>query len=347
MTTTTTKTRPVWGCPAATLTLPVDAPQDAWHAQRSTGVGGSEIGVITGLATYPGTNRYTLWQEKTGEVTEPVYDQATLDRFRFGHAMEDTLAAWWSEDTGLTTRRAGSYRSKTVEYALANPDRLTSDGGVLEIKTTSGYTDTGKTYLAGDVPAQHYAQANWYAGVLGRRGPLHFIALVDRTPVILQRDPDPELYREHVASAGEFWEAVTTGTPPETLLADMTDSELSARYPESTPDTVTVTQVDFLVRDELARRTAAIEQKKAAEAEIKRIDTALKAEIGDSEYLALPDGERVARWQTVAGRKRVDTDRLLADYCDLAGVSTDTSEYGDILDRYTTHGKPSRRFTII
>lgn len=345
--TTTTKARPVWGCPAATLTLPVDTPQDQWHAQRATGVGGSEIGVIAGLATYPGTNRYTLWQEKTGEASEPVYDQATLDRFRFGHAMEDTLAAWWSEDTGLTTRRAGSYRSKTVEYALANPDRLTSDGGVLEIKTTSGYTSTGKAYLAGDVPVQHYAQANWYAGVLGRRGPLHFIALVDRTPVILQRDPDPELYQEHVEAAGEFWEAVTTGAPPETLLADMTDSELSARYPESTPETVTVTAVDFLVRDELARRTAAMEQKKAAEAEIKRIDTALKAEIGDSEYLALPDGERVARWQTVAGRKRLDTDRLLADYCELAGVSTDTSEYGDILDRYTTHGKPSRRFTII
>ena len=123
MTTTTTKTRPVWGCPAATLTLPVDAPQEAWHAQRLTGVGGSEIGVIAGLTTYPGTNRYTLWQEKTGEATEPVYDQATLDQFRFGRAMEDTLAAWWSEDTGLTTRRVGSYRSKTVEYALANPDR--------------------------------------------------------------------------------------------------------------------------------------------------------------------------------------------------------------------------------
>lgn len=307
----------------------------------------SEIGVIAGLATYPGTNRFTLWQEKTGEATEQVYDQATLDRFRFGHAMEDTLAAWWSEDTGLSTRRAGSYRSKTVEYALANPDRLTSDGGVLEIKTTTGYTSTGKAYLAGEVPAQHYAQANWYAGVLGRTGPLHFIALVDRTPVILQRDPDPDMYAEHVDAAGRFWEAVTTGTPPETLLADMTDGELDARYPESEPDTVTVTAVDFLVRDELARRTAAVEQKKAAEAEIKRIDTALKAEIGDSEYLALPDGERVARWQTVAGRKRIDTDALLADYCDLAGISTDDDEYSDILDRYTTHGKPSRRFTII
>lgn len=347
MTTTTTKTKPVWGCPAATLTLPVDAPQDQWHAQRTTGVGGSEIGIIAGLATYPGTNRYTLWQEKTGEASEPVYDQATLDRFRFGHAMEDTLAAWWSEDTGLTTRRAGSYRSKTVEYALANPDRLTSDGGVLEIKTTSGYTDTGKTYLAGDVPAQHYAQANWYAGVLGRTGPLHFIALVDRTPVILQRDPNPDMYAEHVEAAGRFWEHVTNGTAPETLLADMTENELTDRYPASEPDTVAVAQVDFLVRDELARRTAAMEQKKAAEAEIKRIDTALKAEIGDREYLALPDGERVARWQTVAGRKRLDTDALLADYCELAGISTDDDEYSDMLDRYTTHGKPSRRFTII
>ena len=155
------------------------------------------------------------------------------------------------------------------------------------------------------------------------------------------------MYTEHVEAAGRFWEHVTNGTPPETLLADMTENELTDRYPASEPDTVAVAQVDFLVRDELARRTAAMEQKKAAEAEIKRIDTALKAEIGDREYLALPDGERVARWQTVAGRKRLDTDRLLADYCDLAGVSTDTSEYGDILDRYTTHGKPSRRFTII
>ena len=175
-------TKPDYRVPNAKLILAVDADRKDWLLTRTLGCGGSDVAVVTGGARYYGTNPFTIWQDKTSDQP-PV--EGDKDIFWFGQEVEPLLAARFTADTGIATRNVGTYQSKEHPWAMANPDRLTADGGVLEIKTTGIYTDKAKDWKAGEVPDNAYVQTQYYLGVTGRSH-AWFIALVDRTPHIIE-----------------------------------------------------------------------------------------------------------------------------------------------------------------
>lgn len=331
-----------WKVPNAKLILPADASRQDWLNTRRNYLGGSDIAEITGASSF--TTPFAIWQDKTS-TEDPVEEQK--DIFWFGQEVEPLLAARFTADTGIATRNVGTYVSKEHPWAMANPDRLTSDGGVLEMKTTGIYTDKAKDWKAGEVPDNAYVQTQFYLGVTGRSH-AWFIALVDRTPHIIGPvERDEKLIAEILATGAEFWAYVESSTPPPVDLTTVTADELGVRYPQVLdPESCAEAPLPELVDDDLQRLAEVKDLEKSAKDERTAIETRLKAVIGDHEYLTL-DGHLVARWQQVAGRRSFDKTAVLEKIAAERGLDPTKQNLKTIEDEYTKVGAPTRRLSII
>lgn len=335
-------TKPDYRVPGAKLILPADAPRADWLKVRRQGLGGSDVAEITGASSF--TTPFEIWQDKTSD-TDPV--EEVKDIFWFGQEVEPLLATRFTEDTGIATRNVGTYANKKTPWAIANPDRLTADGGILEIKTTGIYTDKARDWQAGEIPDNAYVQLQWYLSVTGRSHGW-FIALVDRTPHIVGPvDRDENLIAEIRSTAALFWAHVLSNEPPPVDLATVTPGELAVRHPRVLdPESCTEAPLPALVEDDLARLAEVKDLEKSAKDERTKIEDRLKATIGDHEYLTL-GGRPVARWQEIAGRRSFDKtavlEKLLAD----RGVEPSKQALKEIEGEFTKTGQPTRRLSII
>lgn len=334
--------KPNYRVPNATLILPADASRDDWLKTRRTGLGGSDIAEITGASSF--RTPFEVWLDKTSD-TEPVEEQR--DIFWFGNEVEPLLAARFTEDTGIATRNVGTYQSKEHPFLLANPDRFTADGGVLEIKTTGGYTDKAKEWRAGEIPDNAYVQVQVYLAVTGRSHGW-FIALVDRTPHIVGPvDRDENLIAEIRSTAALFWAHVLSNEPPPVDLATVTPSELAVRHPRVLdPESCTEAPLPELVEDDLAKLAEIKDTEATLKDERTAIETRLKATVGDREYLTV-NGRPVVRWAEVSGRRTFDSDAAVAKIAADRGVEATKVNLKAIRDEFTKQGSPTRRLTII
>lgn len=335
-------TKPDWKIPAARQILAANADHAEWLKTRRSGLGGSDLAEITGASSF--STPFEIWQDKTSDE-DPVDEQK--DIFWFGHEVEPLLAARFTADTGIATRKVGTYQSKEHSFMLANPDRLTADGGVLEIKTTGIYTDKAKDWKAGEVPDNAYVQGQTYLGVTGRSH-LWFIALVDRTPHIVGPiERDEELIAEVIATAAEFWAYVESKTPPPVDLATVTADELKDRHPlVLDPESCAEAPLPEMVHDDLVKLAEVKDVEKDVKETRTAIETRLKAIIGDHEYLTV-DQRPVARWQEVAGRKSFDKAAALAKLAAERGIEPTKHNLKELESEFTKTGAPTRRLSII
>lgn len=335
-------TKPDYRVPGAKLILPADAPRADWLKVRRQGLGGSDVAEITGASSF--TTPFEIWQDKTSD-TDPV--EEVKDIFWFGQEVEPLLAARFTEDTGIATRNVGTYAEKKTPWAIANPDRLTADGGILEIKTTGIYTDKARDWQAGEIPDNAYVQLQWYLSVTGRSHGW-FIALVDRTPHIVGPvDRDENLIAEIRSTAALFWAHVLSNEPPPVDLATVTPGELAVRHPRVLdPESCTEAPLPALVEDDLAKLAEIKDTEATLKTERTAIETRLKAVIGDHEYLTI-DGRPVARWQEIAGRKTFDQDAVLTKLAADRGIEVTKKNLADIKAEFTKVGAPTRRLSII
>ena len=337
-------TTPNWKAPHAKQILRADAPRNEWLGMRRRGLGGSDMAVITGHSTYAGQSPYLLWLDKTDP--EPPMETEN-DLFWFGQEVEPILADRFTADTGITTRRTGMWQERANYWALANPDRFTADGGILEIKTTTRFTDNGKQYLAGQIPAAHLDQIVWYMHVTGRHQ-AHVIALVDRQVVILPVGWDRD-YAEHLQQLGaSFWKHITDQTPPPIDPQYASAEEIAARFPADSvdPDSVVEAEFPMFVEDDHGTLLDLKEDAKRIADEIKEIEKRVKAECGDREYLTA-NGRPLFRWQPIAGRKSFDKQAVLEKIAADRGVEPTKAALKDIETEYTKQAEPTRRLTPI
>lgn len=339
-------TKPDWKVPAAKQILKHDAPHAEWLKTRTLGWGGSDMAVITGAQVYANQSVYKLWESKVSDE-DPVEDADKGDLFWFGHAIEPVVAARFTEETGIATRNAGTYQSNEFAWGIANPDKLTADGGILEIKSTESWADTAKDWKAGEVPdgayvqGQHYLAVTgrshaWYAAIVGRK--VHIVGPVSR---------DEQLIAEMRVTGAEHWAFVESKTPPPVDLATVTTDELTARHPHVLdPESCAEAVVPEMVTGDLVKLAEVKAVEKDAKEERAAIETRLKATIGNAEYLTI-DSRPVARWQEVAGRKSFDKTAALEKIAAERGIEPTKQALKDLEAEFTKQGDPTRRLSII
>ena len=231
----------------------------AWLKSRKAGVGGSDMSTILGLNSFK--TPYELWLEKTGRVEpEDISDKWAVIR---GNALENELRKRFRANHPemlVTDGTDKQFIMRAKPYLRASLDGILQgeDGsfGILEIKTAS-------SRRAGDwhdedgnlrIPPYYLAQVEFYALVTGWTWGYVYAGIGDDEPAEIPFKADVEDMAAIDKAAADFWQFVTTGTPPQLT----TGGDVQKAFPEPTPDIVDESADDdlyaLLVRYESAIR---------------------------------------------------------------------------------------------
>jgi putative phage-type endonuclease len=310
---------PSWATPAARLVLPADAERPAWLAERRNGIGGSDTAALLGESPYQ--SLYGLWLDKTGQAE----DVDTTDAMQRGNWLEPHLAKWFAEQTGLQVRRSGLLASREHDHMRTTPDRLTADGGNLEIKTLGAYAKVAEEWRHGGIARHAYIQGQQQLAVTGRSH-VWFVVWQDPSPQLRGPVPrDEALIAEIIAKTDDFWfNHVLPRVAPEVDLATITDDEIALRWPTAVDGKAVEAAWPAHVEQLLAERAELKAEAKAFDTRLDEIEGALKVFTGDAEAL-LVDGRPVLTYKTVT-QARLDSKALKAAEPEIAARFTKPSQ---------------------
>jgi putative phage-type endonuclease len=201
---------------------------------RREGVGGSELAALLGESPYDSALR--VWLDKTGR-TPAAGERGVSEAMRWGQRLEAAVADAFAEEHGLQVRRAGLLRSRTHPRMLATVDRLTCDGGGLEVKCVGFFT--GRQLAGGAIPRPWYWQCLHYLAVTGR-GHWWLAVLVGGQQLHVRRldrdDVRDDMHRA-VDAVERFWaDHVETDVPPRDYRAtELVPVEAGARVEAPLP----------------------------------------------------------------------------------------------------------------
>lgn len=315
-----------WRTPDATLAdVDEHADRQAWLNERRNGIGGTDA--VTLMGTHVGKVKpKALWDEKRSK-REPR--ELNLPAFRFGHALEPRLRAEAAAEHDVRVRPGGFYRNKKHPWRYANPDGLTSCGGLLEIKTTSTKSKSYPAWAAGEVPAHAYDQGQHYLSVTGRTH-VHYVMGVypdgwqdmdeadwpDAVTEVIHIGPIPRdeaRIAEMLEAQIDFWGCLETGV----LSERWGPREVEALIPEMLVDDLGRLAAVKASQESLAGERAAIERRlKAALSDraglltlggIPRVElTEYEAETFDKKKFGAAHPELLAQFTGKAKRKRLN-----------------------------------------
>jgi len=186
---------------------------EAFHAFRKTGIGGSDSAPALGLS--PWKSPLALYMEKIGEAP-PIPDN---DPMLFGRLLEPIVLAEFSRRTGLQlvdNREALRQRSTVHPFMLANLDGLTYVGDkpvVIEAKTARtdrGFGEAGSD----DVPHSYILQATHNMIVAGAELCYIPVLIAGSDFRIYEVRRQPELVDLVIEGESQFWQAVESREPP-------------------------------------------------------------------------------------------------------------------------------------
>jgi putative phage-type endonuclease len=262
--------------------------REEWLKLRRQGIGGSDALAVLGLD--PWKTRMEVYLDKTGDDRA---EREQTDGMAWGNYVEAPIAEWFTFKTGISVRRCGLMRHETRPWQRVSVDRLTADGGILEIKNTNYHRrgewedDEGEIVADGaEAQAQHAMAVTglphaWFAAQVG-----------GQPPVIRRIGRDEAFIADLTACEEEFWAMVEARTAP--ALEGRASADLIARlYPQADDGkTAELSAADVALlreyRKELANEGAA----KGRKSEIKALITAA---MGDAATAAF-EGQVVARW---------------------------------------------------
>lgn len=215
-----------------------------WHAARSQGVGGSEVGTICGLNKWE--SAFTLWAKKSGKISDQIPQSEPME---WGSRLESVILDKFVETHPELSvwADAGTWEHETDSFAHANPDGIYQrpDGawGIIEIKTAA-YPDDwqlgaqGVLGASSGVPRYYLTQVQHYLRVFGFKEAI-VCALFSGNK-----------YREYLVEADEFQQQVdrdqvvkfldslSAGVAPDWDGSASTYESVRAMNPEITDDSV-------------------------------------------------------------------------------------------------------------
>lgn len=274
--------------PEGVLVCPYDTPRDEWLGLRRHGIGGSDALAVLGLD--PWKPRMAVWLDKTGAGV----GQEQSDRMRWGQIVEAPIVEWFTERTGVKAARCGMLRHCDREWQRVSVDRLTSDGGLLEVKNTNYHRRGEWEDDLGEIVADGAeAQAQHGLAVTGLPHAWVCAQVGGEPPVIRRVDRDEAFIADLTAVEAEFWALVQAMTPP-ALDGGAAAAKLIARlYPVAVPgSTVELTAGQVGLLREYKKEG---QVKAAAEKRQEEIKAEITAAMGTAEA-AMFAGQKVARW---------------------------------------------------
>jgi putative phage-type endonuclease len=303
-----------------------------WLQNRTRGIGGSDIGPICGVS--PFTSARQVYLSKTGQYSDAMgVGAAAQERMYFGKILEPVIADEYAKRTQakLVTVNA-TLQHHEYPWALASVDRLIvdTDGnpiGVLECKSTSEYMKD--EWDAGEILQTYVYQLQWYLWITGLQMGV-FACLVGGNKFYIYELPrdDELIHNTLIPAAEQFWnEHVLKLQEPE---MQNTDTEFAnSLYSTVVPGSELVLADDVAndLLDTIFECKAKIKQ---LEATMNEAQNRIKDRLQDHEIGISAD--YTVKWSP-RRQSRVDTDKLKANYPDVARECSKTIEFRAMMVR--------------
>lgn len=178
-----------------------------WHAIRSGGIGGSEIGTILGLN--PWESAYTLFHKRLGLIEDSIENNWAI---RFGKAFEAPVLQLFAEEhPELEVFRTGTFVGNDHDWMHANPDALGQSKAdksmtIIEVKTARSSW--------AELPSHYEAQVMWYMHVTGIQKAI-VVGVNGMTYQEFAVEYDPFIGKLYEERALQFWNALKEQKAPD------------------------------------------------------------------------------------------------------------------------------------
>ena len=277
-----------------------------WLAlRRKLGIGGSDAGAVLGFNPYK--SAYELWAEKTGKIPEFEGNLTT----EVGSYLEDFVAKLFEKETGKKVRRKNRILvNSEYPFAFGDIDRVVvGENAVLEIKTTNSFP-VMKKVKNGEFPEQWYAQVVHYMAIGGFKKAYLSVLINCREFKIFELERDEAEICALMNEEREFWERVQRDEPPLADGSNSTSETITAIYPESNEETVSL----FAYDTALSQYMSLIAQRKELDALIDEQANVVKAFMGEA---GKGESERYKVTWSTGVRSSFDSKRFAAEHANL------------------------------
>lgn len=274
------------------LALPVRQGTPEWLTLRRSLVTATDIPVLLGLSPY--RCEADLADEKlNGTIVEPSL------RMRVGSAVQDLIGEEYSRQTGRKVRRyLGLITHPDLAWAGASPDfRVIGERRLVEAKRTSS-----RTRFADGLPQDVEAQVAWQLGVSGFQRADVAVLLGDDELSVFEVEANAGLFDDLVVVAEDFRARLAAGGP---FARD--SARIRRDYPSDNGGEMVA---DAELTEAITALVTLRGQRKDMEAAEERIETAIKARMGEVATL-VGQGFRVT-WKQTKSVEQTDW-KLVAD----------------------------------
>lgn len=207
--------------------------REEWLANRTHGIGGSEIAAVIGQS--PWCSNVELWEYKTGRRTRPSVSNE--EAVRYGIRAEHLLRELYEldhEGYSVNYSEFNSWSNDLYPWALASLDGWITDDsgrlGVLEIKTSTINNASDWRKWDSQIPNWYFAQCLLYMAVIEAdfadlRAHIRYIKDGETRATIrdyhIER-ADVEQDMNYLMNEGaRFWEKVVKNERPGLILPDI------------------------------------------------------------------------------------------------------------------------------
>ncbi|KGC65740.1 putative phage-type endonuclease domain protein [Burkholderia pseudomallei] len=286
-----------------------------WLEVRRTGIGGSDAAAAVGLNPYK--SQLELWLEKTGrdadlpkpdpnDTTEPIY---------WGTLLEPIVAAAYTQQTGHRVRKVNAVlRHPTIPFMLANLDREVigvPDVQILECKTAGKF---GSRHWENGVPEYIQLQVQHQLAVTGKQAADVAVLLCGQRLAVHRIERDDDLIARLIPLEAQFWQYVTSDTPPPGDGSESADRALRCLYPRDSGGTVDFSD-DRQLSGVFADLVAVRERIEALEVAAAKLKQTIQHAMGDASRALFDTGE--VTFKRSKDSTSTDLERLRADHPEL------------------------------
>lgn len=284
------------------MTQLVKTPEQEFHEERLSCLGGTDIAALLGL--HPYKTDFDVFLEKTGQL--PPF--TPNDSMQMGTGLEPYIAAKYEKQTGIPLLKGGFVRHPTISFFGGHLDYLaaTQEHGV-EIKLVGArqkhrWSDPGPDQR---VPEEYYCQCQWYMFLTGMVR-WHLVAQKefkkDLDIYVIEQDCD--LHIRMVDTAVPWWERHVLGQQPPEAKGALATRYIAKQHP--TERTQAIIPADSTMLEVFSEAQSVEEELREAKERYETLKNRIKQAIGDD--LGIEGHGFKAVWRTVKDSEEIVVD---------------------------------------
>lgn len=313
----------------------------AWHAERLTGIGASEVAAACGFC--PFTQPIELYAKKRAgiEGKPPVEEPPTIPMRHGTHnePLVKELFVEWNGGEPLLDANPCLFRDLDHRHRMASPDAIVSPGVLLECKTASAY-GADKWGDGDEIPLNYLAQVQYQMGVMNAHKCFVAVLIGNSDFRVYEIERSEQTIAGLFAKVDEFWQRVVEGNPPEV------DYTRDGAYAAIKSSLTKITGEVCELTESLSAKWLRAERIASLIGRLEKMRDALKAEVvysmGDNYGAVLPDGRMVRRKMTQRKGYTVQPSESLS----VLAVKYDGSPITGRLTNDTTDSKQTARIGL-